>query len=54
VNDYGGQFNEPGVYFYHLWICKDKYLIHITSKGTEEAAGDSVREIGQQILSKFG
>ena len=54
VNDYGGQYNEPGVYYYHLWFTKDLYLIHITSKGTEEAAGDSIRKIGRQILSKFG
>ncbi|MBN2422254.1 hypothetical protein JXB41_03430 [Candidatus Woesearchaeota archaeon] len=52
-NDYGGEFNEPGVYYYHLWICKDLYLIHITSKGTVEAE-DDIAEIAQQILSKFG
>ncbi len=38
-HDYMGHLNEPGVYYYHLWICKDLYLIHITSKGSEEARG---------------
>ena len=51
-NDYMGHLNKPGVYYYHLWICKDKYLIHITSKGSEEAK-DYIVKIGQQILSKF-
>jgi len=54
VNDYGGEFNEPGVYYYHLWICKDLYLIHITSGGRSQEAGEYVTRIGQQILSKFG
>ena len=53
VNDYGGQFNEPGVYFYHLWFTKDLYLIHITSSGRSKEAGDYIPKIGQQILSKF-
>ena len=52
VNDYGGQYNDPDVYYYHLWICKDKYLIHITSKGAKEAK-EYIPKIGQQILSKF-
>ncbi|MFH0949069.1 MAG: hypothetical protein V1802_01125 [Candidatus Aenigmatarchaeota archaeon] len=52
VNDYGGQYNDPNVYYYHLWICKDEYLIHITSKGSKEAEG-YVASIGRQILSKF-
>ena len=51
-NDYGGQLNEPGIYYYHLWICKDLYLIHVTSKGSEEAE-EYIAKIGQQILSKF-
>jgi hypothetical protein len=53
-NDYGGQFNEPGVYFYHLWICKDLYLIHITSKGRSKEAQEYIAKIGRRILSKFG
>lgn len=52
VNDYGGQYNEPNVYYYHLWICKNEYLIHITSKGSKEA-GEYITKIGQRILSKF-
>jgi hypothetical protein len=52
VNDYGGQYNDPNVYYYHLWITKNVYLIHITSRGAEEAR-DYVPEIGLQILSKF-
>jgi hypothetical protein len=53
VNDYGGQYNDPNVYYYHLWICKDKYLIHITSKGSKEAQ-EYIAKIGRRILSKFG
>ena len=53
VNDYGGQYNDPNVYYYHLWIAKNEYLIHITSKGTKEA-DKYIAKIGQQILSKFG
>ncbi|MDP2907795.1 MAG: hypothetical protein Q8O03_07680 [Nanoarchaeota archaeon] len=52
-HDYGGQYNEPDVYFYHLWICKDKFLIHITSSGRSKDAKDYIARIGQQILSKF-
>lgn len=52
-HDYGGQFNEPGVYFYHLWICKDKYLVHITSSGRNKEAKEYITKIGQTILSKF-
>jgi hypothetical protein len=52
-NDYGGQYNEPGVYYYHLWICKDLYLIHITSGGRSREADGYVAKIGRQILSKM-
>lgn len=54
VNDYGGQYNDPNVYYYHLWICKDKYLIHITSNGRSKEAVDYIPKIGRQILLKFG
>ena len=53
VNDYGGQYDTPGMYYYHLWICKDVYLIHITSGGRSEGARESVANIGRRILSKF-
>ena len=53
-NDYGGQFNPPGVYYYHLWIGKDLYLIHITSSGRSKEAEQYIAKIGRQILSKFG
>ncbi len=52
-NDYGGQYNPQGVYFYHLWFTRNEFLVHITSKGSEEAK-DSIAEIGHQILSKLG
>jgi len=52
-NDYGGQYNEPGVYYYHLWICKNLYLIHITSRGSQQEAREYIPRIGLQILSKF-
>ncbi len=51
-NDYGGQYNDPTVYYYHLWICKNEYLVHITSKGSKEAK-EYIEKIGRQILSKF-
>jgi len=51
-NDYGGQFNDPAIYYYHLWIVKDKYLIHITSKGKEEAK-EYIAKTGRLILGKF-
>ena len=53
VNDYGGQYNDPNVYYYHLWICKNEYLIHITSNRAKEAK-EHIAKIGQTILSKFG
>lgn len=54
VHDYGGEFNDPNVYYYHLWICKDLYLIHITSKGGNKDAKEYVGKTGRLILSKFG
>lgn len=53
VNDYGGQYNDPNIFYYHLWICKDEYLIHITSGGTSKDADKYISKIGRQILSKF-
>ncbi len=32
--DYMGHLNDPEMYYYHLWIAKDLFLIHITSRGT--------------------
>ena len=52
VNDYGGQYDEPNVYYYHLWICKNLYLIDISSNGRKEAR-EYIPKIGLQILSKF-
>ena|SRR3989338_7360448 len=56
-NDYGDMSrfyvnNESTVYYYHLWIVKDEHLIHITSKGSEEAK-EYIESTGQAILSKF-
>jgi len=53
VNDYMGQLNNPNVTYYHLWICKDTYLIHITSSGSKDAK-EYIEKIGRQILLKFG
>ncbi|MBM3309125.1 MAG: hypothetical protein FJY77_02635 [Candidatus Altiarchaeales archaeon] len=53
-HDYGGQYDPPGVYYYHLWICKNEYLIHITSGGRNKEAEGYIAKIGQQILTKFG
>ena len=52
VNDYMGHLNDPNLHAYNLWITKDLYLIHVTSRGTVEAE-DLIEEIGQRILSKF-
>ncbi|MBU0472314.1 MAG: hypothetical protein KKF89_00395 [Nanoarchaeota archaeon] len=52
-HDYGGQYNDPNVYYYHLWICKDLYLIHITSIGRSKEAVDYIAKIGRRILSKY-
>ncbi len=52
-NDYGGEFNDPNVYYYTLYTTKNDYLIHVTSKGTIKEARDSIAKIGQKILSKF-
>jgi len=57
-NEYGDMSrfyinNESTVYYYHLWICKNEYLIHTTSKGSKEA-GEYIEKIGRRILSKFG
>jgi hypothetical protein len=52
-SDYGGEFNDPSIYYYTLYATKNDYLIHVTSKGTMEEAKDSIAQIGHQILSKF-
>lgn len=51
-DDYMGNLNEEDVYYYHLWIAKDFYLIHVTSGGSEDAK-EYISEIGKTILSKF-
>jgi hypothetical protein len=51
--DYGGDLNPKDVYFYHLWFTKDEFLIHITSKGSEDAKEYSMR-MADKILSRFG
>jgi hypothetical protein len=53
VDDYGGQFDDPSISYYHLYICEDVYLIHITSKGSKDAK-EIVARTGRLILSKFG
>ncbi len=52
-HDYGGEFNDPSVFVYHLWFTKDLYLIHVTSKGTTDVKDDIV-EVATMILEKFG
>ncbi|MEM4389524.1 MAG: hypothetical protein QXG98_02585 [Candidatus Micrarchaeia archaeon] len=51
-DDFGASYNPPGVYYYHLWICKNKYLIHVTSSG-DRVAGEFVKEIGKRVLTKL-
>ncbi|HLC60421.1 MAG TPA: hypothetical protein VJJ52_03245 [Candidatus Nanoarchaeia archaeon] len=54
--DYGAEFNKPGIYYYHLWFTKDGYLIEISNNGTKEGnkTKEYIAKIGRQILSKFG
>lgn len=54
VNDYGGQFNDPDVFYYHIWFTKGLYMIHITSGGRSKEAKEYIPQIGRKILSKFG
>lgn len=53
VNDYGGEFNDPEMHYYHLWITKGTYLIHITSSGRVDARAQ-IASIGQLLMAKFG
>lgn len=50
-DDYMGHLNQEGVYYYHLWITKDLYLIHITSKGSD--IKEDIEKMGNKILLKF-
>ena len=52
-DDYGAEFNEQGIYYYHLWFTEDLYLVHITSKGSKDADA-LIAGIGRRIESKFG
>ncbi|MEM5799501.1 MAG: hypothetical protein QXZ43_02450 [Candidatus Aenigmatarchaeota archaeon] len=51
-DDYGAEFNPPGIYYYHLWIIKGYYMIHITSKGSIDA-DKTIKDMGQKILLKI-
>lgn len=51
-DDYGAEFNPPGVSFYSLYFTKDSYLVHVTTKGSADAKED-VEAIGRRILAKF-
>ncbi|MBU5688357.1 MAG: hypothetical protein KQA41_02720 [Candidatus Aenigmarchaeota archaeon] len=51
-DDYGAEFNPPGIYYYHLWITKGYYMIHITSKGSMDA-DKTIKDMGQRILLKI-
>jgi hypothetical protein len=51
-DDYGAE-HDSEVYYYHLWIVKDLYLVHITSSGAERDK-ELVAGIGERILSRLG
>ncbi len=53
-NDYGGEFNNPDVYIYTLYMTKDQYLIHVTSKGRIKEAKEVIEQIGKIVMSRFG
>lgn len=53
-NDYGAEFNPPGVYFYTLYFTKDEFMVHVTTKGKKEETKEDIANIGRVILSKFG
>jgi len=52
-DDYGAEFNTPGIYYYHLWFTKGLYMVHITSGGSEDAKG-YIASMGRQFLAKIG
>ncbi|MFT4343561.1 MAG: hypothetical protein ACMXYE_02330 [Candidatus Woesearchaeota archaeon] len=51
-DDYGAEHNDPDVHFYNMWITKDTFLIHITTRGSEEADA-YVISIAETLMSKF-
>ena len=52
-NDYGAEFNPPGVFFYSLYFTKDEFLVHVTTKGMNEETKEDVANIGAVILTKY-
>ncbi len=55
-DDYGAEFNDPNITYYHLWFTKDLYMVHVTSKGAtanKEVDEVAISNIGKKILSKF-
>lgn len=51
-DDYGGEQNPDDVHYYHLWVTKDLYLVHVTSSGSEDAK-NVVTAIAERILDAF-
>jgi hypothetical protein len=44
-------FTEDIVIYYNLWIIKDEFLIHITSKNLNEQ--EVIEQIAENLLEKF-
>lgn len=51
-DDYGAEFNDPKMHYYHLWFTKGLYMVHVISSGTVEAEG-LVGVMGRAFLGKF-
>lgn len=51
-DDYGAEFNNPNITYYNLYFTKDLFLVHITSKGSEDAR-EYIENLAQGMLGKF-
>lgn len=45
---------DPNIFHYNFYISKDLYLIRVYSEGEDKDAVESVKKIGEKIISKFG
>ncbi|HLP79507.1 MAG TPA: hypothetical protein VK158_02650 [Acidobacteriota bacterium] len=46
------KWNESSTFYYHFYIVKDMYMIHVTSKGVESDQA-TVVDIGKTMLDKI-
>jgi hypothetical protein len=50
--DYGAEFDTSNVTYYHLYIVKDEFMIHVTSGGSN-GAKQPIEDIGRIVMSRF-